>query len=185
MSREALPFATSDLSALARFLSRELEPFDSKPGHVQLLNMLARGGGYRNYQHFKAQQAAKARLEEPPAQSAPVDYRRVEKVAGHFDEAGGLVRWPSKTSEQVLCLWALWSRVPAGVSFTEREISALLVGWHAFGDPALLRREMFQRKMVSRTLDCRDYRRLEQRPPAEAVALIRRLTPRFAGAAGA
>lgn len=116
MSREALPFATSDLSALARFLSRELEPFDQKPGHVQMLNMLARSGGYRNYQHFKAQQAAKARLEEPPAPVASVDYRRVQKVAGHFDHAGTLVRWPSKTSEQVLCLWALWSRVPAGVS---------------------------------------------------------------------
>lgn len=55
----------------------------------------------------------------------------------------------------------------------------MLLGWHDFGDPALLRREMFQRKMVSRTLDCRDYRRLEQRPPDEALALIRRLAPYF------
>jgi hypothetical protein len=29
--------------------------------------------------------------------------------------------------------------------------------------------------LVSRTADCRDYRRIERQPPPEALALIRRL----------
>jgi hypothetical protein len=47
-----------------------------------------------------------------------------------------------------------------------------------FGDPALLRREMFDRGMVWRTPDGREYRRIEDKPPALARALIRQLQAR-------
>jgi hypothetical protein len=36
---------------------------------------------------------------------------------------------------------------------------------------------MVHANLVSRTDDCRDYRRIEQRPPPDALALIRRLGP--------
>ena len=54
MSRDILPFIAPDLSALAKTLGRELDLIDGKPGHVQLLNMLARGIGFRNFQHLRA-----------------------------------------------------------------------------------------------------------------------------------
>ena len=67
MSRTVFPFIAQDVSSLARALSRELEGVDSKPGHVQLLNMLTRSAGYKNFQHFRAQFDAQDRLErEPP-----------------------------------------------------------------------------------------------------------------------
>lgn len=173
MTRTAFPFATRDVSALARSLQRELAAHDGAPGHVQLLNMLARAGGYRNFQHFRAQQAAADRLDTPPAPAEPVDHRRVERVARYFDGEGRLTAWPAKTIDQRLALWALWAKLPPEAVMTERQISAWLQDRHRFGDPALLRRELVQTGLMTRTLDCREYRRVEQRPPGEALALIR------------
>lgn len=173
MTRTALPFATKDVSALARSLQRELAALDGAPGHVQLLNMLSRSAGFRNFQHYRAQHAAGARLDAPPAPIEPVDNRQVERVLRSFDADGRMARWPAKTGDQRLALWALWARLDPEAVMTEREITAWLKGRHGFGDPALLRRELVNNGLVSRTLDCREYRRVEQKPPAEAVALIR------------
>jgi hypothetical protein len=173
MTRTALPFATKDVSALARSLQRELAAHDGAPGHVQLLNMLARAGGYRNFQHFRAQQSAADRLEAPPVAAEPVDHRRVERVARYFDGEGRLTAWPAKTVDQRLALWVLWSRLDPEAVMTERQISGWLQDRHRFGDPALLRRELVQTGLMTRTLDCREYRRVEQKPPTEALALIR------------
>jgi len=178
MSRTVFPFVAPDVSAFARSLSRELEGCEHNPGHVQLLNMLTRSAGYQNFQHFRAQFAAQDRLEQPPPAPQPVDYVLVGRVARHFDEAGRLVRWPSKGGHWRLCLWAMWSHIPARSILSEKQINAVLCEQHTFGDPALLRREMFNTKMVTRTRDCREYQRLEQTPPPEAVALIRHLSGR-------
>ncbi|WP_454287808.1 DUF2087 domain-containing protein [Rhizobium arsenicireducens] len=56
---------------------------------------------------------------------------------------------------------------------TERQVNELVKRRHAFGDHALIRREMVNLKLLSRTADCRSYRRVERRPPADALALIR------------
>lgn len=173
MTRTALPFATKDVSALARSLQRELAALDGAPGHVLLLNMLSRSAGYRNFQHYRAQHAAGARLDAAPPSTGPVDHRQVERVLRAFDADGRMMRWPAKTGDQRLALWALWAKLPPEATLTEREISAWLQARHGFGDPAMLRRELVQTGLVSRTLDCREYRRVERKPPAEALALIR------------
>ena len=100
------------------------------------------------------------------------DVRLLERVSRCFDPQGKLIRWPAKRSEQVPVLWALWSRLPSGVVHTEQQISGLLKAMHAFGDHALLRRELVELGLVSRTDDCREYRRVEQQVPPDAAALI-------------
>lgn len=174
MSRVIHPYAVNDISALARSMSRELTAAEGKPGHVQLLNMLARAAGFRNYQHFRAGGEA------APPRPAPVpaaDQALVERVARHFDAEGRLLRWPSRDSHVRLALWALWARLERGRVYSEVQISAALKALHVFGDHALLRRALVDYGLVARTDDCRDYRRIEQPPPAEALALIRRLAP--------
>ncbi|BBK43796.1 hypothetical protein STVA_38160 [Allostella vacuolata] len=183
MSRTLFPFVAPDVSALARSLHRELEACEHTPGHVQLLNMLTRSAGYRNFQHFRAQQVARDRLErepDPPA-AQPVDHLRVGRVARHFDQAGRLLRWPPKAHQRTLCLWVLWSRLPAGRVLAEAAVNAILQGHHHFGDHALLRRGLVDEGMVTRTADGREYRRLERPPPPDAVALIRHLGRRAPG----
>jgi hypothetical protein len=61
---------------------------------------------------------------------------------------------------------------------TEREVSARLDAWHLFGDAAQLRRSMVGARMLTRKPDCTEYRRVEPRPPPEALALIRQLAAR-------
>ncbi len=177
MSRLALPFEVADLSAFAKTLRRQLQAIGHLPSHVELLNLISTSAGYRNYQHFRATTQAAERLAEP-APLVPVDLDLVEKVARHFDTDGSLVRWPGRTKQQVLCLWAFWSRIPPETSFTEREISDLLNDWHRFGDHALIRRSLYEYHLVQRTIDGRDYRRIEQKPPEELGALLRKIEPR-------
>lgn len=173
MSRLPQPYQAPDISVLARQLKRELDGRTDKPGHVELLNILARAVGFRNYQHMRASQAAHERLAAEPSVSEPVDYRRVEAAARCFDSDGVLLRWPARTVQQQLCLWKLWSRMPAEVDLAERQVNALLKSLNRFGDHVLLRREMVNQRLLSRTQDCSTYRRIERRPPADALALIR------------
>lgn len=174
MSRVVHPFHAADISALAKAMTRELENMPEKPGHVQLLNLLARSVGYRNFQHFRASSAAQSRMQVPVLAPDPVDFRLVEAVSRCFDADGVLLRWPSKTSHQRLSLWRLWATFPTDCDVLEAEVNARLKALNGFGDHVLLRREMVNNKLLSRSNNCRLYRRVEQRPPPEALALLDR-----------
>ncbi|HCL66225.1 MAG TPA: hypothetical protein DIC56_15580 [Rhizobium sp.] len=173
MSRTMHPYQAPDMSALARMLKRELDGREDKPGHVELLNILAKAAGYRNYQHMKASDAARERMADTQPQPEIVDYRRVEAAMRCFDAEGVLLRWPARTSQQQLCLWKLWSLFPSDCDLSEPQVNDLLKRYHRFGDHVLLRRELFNQGLLFRTPDCRLYRRIERRPPPDALALIR------------
>ncbi|HYC04514.1 MAG TPA: DUF2087 domain-containing protein [Azospirillaceae bacterium] len=179
MSRSIFPYHAADISAVAKSLRQQIGSADQPPGHVEMLNMLARAAGFRNFQHFRADQEARAALEAPPAPE-PVDHVQVRRLAGHFDDGGRLLRWPSKYSQQVPCLWVLWSRIEARRPYTEAEINEPIRDNHLFGDHAILRRELVNHGLLERTPDGRVYRRVEREPPAEARALIRHLAARRA-----
>jgi hypothetical protein len=83
-----------------------------------------------------------------------------------------MVRWPGKHTERQLCLWLLWSRLPARQTMTEKQVNDALAAQHLFGDHALLRRELVDGGWLHRTRDGSAYGRLERRPTADAVALI-------------
>lgn len=176
MSRLALPLQTADLSAFARALALQLRAKPA-PGHLDLLNMLARAGGFRNLQHLRAAAAAKTRLEAPPPDLA-ADHTLVERALRHFDGHGTLARWPSRRNLQTLCLWALWPIFPLDRSLHEREVNALLAPAHGFGDAALLRRDMVGLGLLTRSADGTAYHRRALPPPPEARALIRLVTTR-------
>src|ERR1700760_526900 len=61
MTRTALPYSAPDLSALARLLERALldhhVTHGRLPGHVEMMNLLARGAGKRNLQALQAEAA--------------------------------------------------------------------------------------------------------------------------------
>lgn len=172
MSRTPIPLCVGDVSALARTLRKQLDEQDRTPGHVEMLNLLARSGGYRNFQHLKAQSEARATVGQPVPVPAEVDFKLVKRLVRFFDEQGRLIRWPGKFSQRMIALWVLWSRVPARTVLTEQAVNELLEGCHCFGDHALLRRELVDRNMLERTPDGRSYRRIERQPPPEAVELL-------------
>ena len=175
MSKVPMPFFAGDVSALARNLRLKLKDADRVPGHVEMLNLLVKAAGFRNFQHFKAEFDARQALDQPAPPPAEVDFKRVKKVVRLFDAEGYLTRWPKKYSERVLCLWVMWSRIAPRRDYNECEISALLEQHHLFEDHALLRRELADHRMVERTSDGSRYRRVETAPPAEAVEVFRHL----------
>lgn len=173
MSKTVIPFQTDDVSSLAKSLRAQLQARETPPGHVELLNMLARAVGRRNFQQLRAE-AERFPVAAPPPEAPPVDERRVERVERCFAE-GRMARWPSRREDQVLALWGLWSKLPAGQTFGEREISQLIAKLHDFGDHALLRRELVISRLVERTADGSVYRRVERPPPPDAARLIGRI----------
>lgn len=182
MPRTETPLHAPDISAFAKTLARELktahDTLHRLPGHVELLNMLARASGHRNFQSLKARPpaappSAAATSAEPPALS-DTGVRAMRQ----FDAQGRLTRWPIKYSVQRLMLWGLWMRFDGKRRYTEREVNEVLKAWHLFGDHCTLRRELVEMKMLERSDGGAEYRKLPRRPDAEAMALMRALRER-------
>jgi hypothetical protein len=175
MSRTAVPLRVDDLSPFAKTLRQSLSGLEATPTHVELLNLLATAAGFANYQHLRADAEAADRLVAAAEPGPRADLSQVEKTARYFDETGVLSSWPSRFAHQTLSQWVFWSRIPRGETFDERGISALIKGWHAFGDHAIIRRAMVDAKMLERNQNGREYRRIERTPPPELAPLLAHL----------
>ncbi|MDQ0512231.1 DUF2087 domain-containing protein [Ancylobacter amanitiformis] len=178
MTRTVLAYEAPDISALARTLHGRLATLDHVPGHVELLNILARAAGFRNFQHLRADRLARRQIDAtpppapPPPAPPPADHARCAKALRLYDAQGRLARWPKKRNQQELCLWVLWSRLPAGETFAEKIMNERVNRLHLFGDHALLRRELIELGLFRRTVDGREYSRIEQAPPPELRVLL-------------
>ena len=208
MTRTVVPYAAPDISALARLLERALADHQIThgrlPGHVEMMNLLARGAGKRNLQQLQAEATAApmpAAAAPSPASSdfwfdapelldpattpnleaaAPRLSERAAKALKCFDFSGRLTRWPPKLSQQRLALWVLWTRFDARRVYTEAEVNQVLKAWHVYGDHATLRRELINHRLMTRKSDCSEYRKTPQWPDDEAQGLLRALRKRQA-----
>ncbi len=182
--RECTPLMAADLSTFAKALRTQLaQRLDSGaglPGHVEMLNLLARAAGHRNLQ---ALQAAAARATPSPATPPhrwhgprnPALTPAADRALRGFDAQGRLLRWPHKRAEQVLALWCLWMAFDGKRRYSEREVNEVLNAHHAFGDHCLLRRELVALELLTRTPGGEQYRKLAARPSEETAALLRAL----------
>ena len=171
MSKAPIPLFAEDISQFSKALRAQLSAAEDTPSHVSMMNMLARAAGFQNLQHMQANAAAERRLnrDDPPED---VDHRRVERALRVFDAQGRMTLWPSKRTVQDLCLWVFWAALPNDRTLQEREVNAVLDQLHLFNDAAILRRTLATQGFVTRNTDGSDYRRVEQRPPPEARALL-------------
>ena len=88
-----------------------------------------------------------------------------------FDEDGRLISLPAKHKKKLLALWYLAGKVEAGRQYTEAELNELLDAWTLFHDPATLRRELYNKRLLDRTPDGSCYWRAEPLPAlAEFIA---------------
>ncbi|GAB1544568.1 DUF2087 domain-containing protein [Scytonema sp. NUACC21] len=84
----------------------------------------------------------------------------LDDLKRYLDEEGRVKLWPSKRNRakfQQLILEYLASQFELSRIYTEKEVNQLLNRYHTFGDPALLRRELFERGLVDRKRDCSAY----------------------------
>lgn len=189
MSRESLPLQADDLSAFAKSLRQQLaahlESRAALPGHLSLLNMLARAAGHRNMQGLRAAALRVVRADTPRPQPAPARGPRhpelseiADRALRQFDEQGRLVRWPSRYQVQRYALWGLWLHFDAKRRYTEAEVNEVLNARHGFGDHCTLRRELVEMRLLARSDGGKEYRKLPARPEPDMLPLLRALRER-------
>ena len=180
MPRSPLSVVVPDASLFAKALGQSLKTRHAAgqppPGHVELLNLVARALGHRNLQSLQAAARA-APLPDPvlAAEDRPPPAKLTDnarKALGQFDSRGRLLRWPVKYSVQTLAMWVLWTLFDGRRVYTEAEVNQILKAANAFGDHATLRRELINHRLMTRKSDCSEYRKLPARPDAEARALL-------------
>lgn len=177
MSSSPLSFVVPDASSFAKALGHSLRSRHAAgqppPGHVELLNLLARALGHRNLQSLQASPPLPVpalAAEDRPPPAALTDNAR--KALGQFDSRGRLLRWPVKYSVQALAMWVLWTLFDGRRVYTEPEVNQILKAANAFGDHVTLRRELVNHRLLTRKSDCSEYRKLPARPDDEARALM-------------
>lgn len=70
-----------------------------------------------------------------------------------FDPDGRLLSLPAKHKKKLLALWYLAGKLEAGRQYAEAELNALLDAWTCFHDPATLRRELYNKRLLNRTAE--------------------------------
>jgi hypothetical protein len=159
MARELIAVTIPDISQLAKVLRRRLA---IDVGHQTMLNLIAQAAGFRNFQHLKSQHE----------EIEPLDKRAVKRALEWFDNRGRLIGWPGRYKIQTLCLWVVWSRLPDRRTLNEREISDLIDALCTFQDAAQIRRSLVDVRLLSRTPDGSEYRRIGRRPGPNELAVI-------------
>ncbi len=94
------------------------------------------------------------------------------KLRGFIDADGMLTALPAKSKTKKLALLYVGQKLCAVLNkdtrYSEREINAALNALTTFGDPATLRRELYDNRFLDRTNDCSAYwLETEQPTPAE------------------
>ena len=184
MTKELFSIRINDVSAFARTLGQALhERHAAKPtppGQVEMLNLIARAHGQRNWQALR-QAVRQALRQAPPEMRAAADQAappppllsdNARKALAQFDSRGRLMRWPVKFSVQKLAMWVLWTHFDAKRTYTESEVNAILKAANLFFDHVTLRRELINHRLMERKSDCSEYRKLPARPDEETRALL-------------
>ncbi len=155
----------ADISLFCKHLRQYLAAAKTSepPGHLMLLNLVAKSAGFRNYQALRANATA-AHPNVPPALplQAPRDAdlpKAVARALTHFDTHGRMMRLPLQLSVRHIAMHGVWCRLPGKRDLTEAEVNGYIAESHTFQDNATLRREMVNMKLLWRTKDGRTYRK--------------------------
>lgn len=95
---------------------------------------------------------------------------KISELLPFLNERGQLTALSAKHKKKLMALWYLAGKLEAGRQYTEPEINDLLDGWTTFHDPATLRRELYNKHLLSRTEDCRRYWKEATAPLAAFLA---------------
>jgi hypothetical protein len=184
MPKIPVPYAAADITTVAKTIKTALderhEAGRKPPSHVEILNLLARAAGARNFQTLKAasEKAPATAAVTPPPVSSDLS-ANARKALIQFDDAGRLVRLPNKFTVQQLVMWVLWTRFAPRRNYTEKEVNAILNAQHTFGDPATLRRELVNMRLLGRESDCSRYWKEARRPDADTRAFLQAWRARY------
>ncbi|PIR69175.1 MAG: transcriptional regulator [Candidatus Niyogibacteria bacterium CG10_big_fil_rev_8_21_14_0_10_46_36] len=64
-----------------------------------------------------------------------------------------VISWPAKHAKKQAVIEYMAEKFEEGRTYTESEVNEILNKFHTFNDPALLRRELFEKKFFDRDLN--------------------------------
>ena len=88
-----------------------------------------------------------------------------------LDTEGKLTAFPAKRKMKIYCLFYLAQKFEPEKDYTEQDINNVLLDWHTFADPAILRRELYDYGFLDRSRDGKIYRLAEKQPIPEELGL--------------
>lgn len=80
-----------------------------------------------------------------------------KKMQHYYDGDGKLLQYPSKKPLRIIALMKIAEKVDMDRKYTEKEINEIIRASIAFSDIELIRREMFQYKLIGRLKDGSEY----------------------------
>lgn len=79
--------------------------------------------------------------------------QKQDGISRFLDEDGKIRQLPSKEMPRRLILNYLAAKFVCGKDYTEKQVNAIISEWHTFNDYFILRRELIEHKLLSRTTD--------------------------------
>ena len=92
----------------------------------------------------------------------------IKEIKAYIDH-GKLTAYPAKRKKQIIALAWISEHIPEDRTYSEKEFNELLSELHSFGDPALLRRELFDHYIIERSLEGKEYTLASERPGLEEL----------------
>jgi hypothetical protein len=74
----------------------------------------------------------------------------MEEIKTFLNSDAQITAWPAKHAKKAIVIEYLAGKLEEGKEYTEGEINEILNKFHTFGDPALLRRELYERRFLDR-----------------------------------
>lgn len=81
----------------------------------------------------------------------------LKKLGNYYDSQGKLVQYPTKRPLRIIALVRIAECFEEDKKYTEKEVNEIIKSKIAFSDVELIRREMFQYKMIGRLRDGSQY----------------------------
>lgn len=85
------------------------------------------------------------------------DEEYLKKLSNYYDADGKLIQYPTKRPMRIMALRKIAERFEAERKYTEKEVNEIIKESIAFTDVELLRREMFQYRIIGRLKDGSEY----------------------------
>jgi Uncharacterized protein conserved in bacteria len=79
------------------------------------------------------------------------------ELKNYLDYDQRLKAYPSKRKYKILALFYLATKFEKDINYTEEQINEILNKYHSFNDCCLLRRELYNKKFISRLNNCSKY----------------------------
>ena len=77
----------------------------------------------------------------------------MEEIKTFLNSDLQVTTWPAKHQKKQLVIEYLASKFEEGKTYTEAEVNEILTQFHTFNDHALLRRELYERKILDRDIN--------------------------------